>query len=321
MKTAVITGVLGQDGAYLAKFLLEKNYKVYGLVKKASILNTKNLLELKVLDDVELVQGDVTDESSTSNLIRKVVPDEFYNLAAQSNANASWELSRYTSNINAMGALNVLDALRNNCPECRYFQAGSSDQFGNNSQSPVDEQTAMSPENPYAVSKVFAHYMTNNYRAAHGLHASNGILFNHESPLRAQNFILSKMVHSAVRIYLKQQTTIKFGSIDVVRDWGYAPDFVEAMWMMLQQDFPDDYMVCTGRPASFEELLGIIFSYLGLNTWQQYIQIDSALARPTEVLVRYGNPAYTQKKIGWTARTSLEDMLHIMIDHAFKTYT
>ncbi|MFZ4600079.1 MAG: GDP-mannose 4,6-dehydratase, partial [Terrimicrobiaceae bacterium] len=246
---------------------------------------------------------------------------EFYNLAAQSNANASWQLPGYTTDVNAIGPLTVLEILRNIQPDCRYFQAGSSDQFGSLSAVPADEKTQFFPENPYAVSKLFAHHITINYRKGYKMHASNGILFNHESPIRAENFIMSKIVHGAVRIKLKKQQQIALGSTDVVRDWGYAPDFVEAMWKIVQHDVPDDYVVCTGRPASFEELIKITFNYLGFDDWRPYVKIDPALQRPTEVLVRYGNPDYIQKQLGWKARTSLENTLALMIEHTLKNLT
>lgn len=317
-KTAIITGVLGQDGSYLAKLLVEKNYQVYGLARKSNMLNLKNLIDLKIDKEIQIVQGDIADELSTSNLISKTRPDEFYNLAAQSNANASWQLPRYTANVNATGSLTVLEALRNNHPDCRYFQAGSSDQFGNLSVSPVNENTVFAPENPYAVSKLYAYHMTRNYRMGYNMHASNGILFNHESPVRAENFIMSKIVHGAVRIKLGQQQHIVMGSIDVVRDWGYAPDFVEAMWAIVQHDTPDDYVVCTGRPASFEDLIRITFEYLGFNDWRPYVKIDPTLQRPTEVRVRYGDPAYIKNKLGWAAKTSLENILGYMIEQTLR---
>jgi GDPmannose 4,6-dehydratase len=318
-KKAIITGILGQDGPYLAKLLLSKGYEVYGLAKKSNVLNLNNLLTLGIAKDITVIQGDVTDAMFVNNMIKSIKPDEIYNLAAQSSAGISWQLPNLTSQINAIGALNLLESIKNEAPECKFFQASSSDLFGNNQTFPLDENTPFAPQNPYAIAKLYAHWITVNYRSSFGLHTSNGILFNHESPLRSENFIISKIVTGAVKIKLGQQDHISMGGIDVIRDWGFAGDFVEAMWLMLQKDHGDNYLVCTGRPASFKEIIEIAFDAVGL-PWEPYIKINTSLQRPTEVIKRYGNPDYIKQQLGWSASTSLETLIDIMIKSSMDKY-
>lgn len=320
-KRALITGILGQDGPYLAQLLLEKGYEVHGLARQSSELQTRNLDYLGITKDVNIHRGDVADSANVSRLVTEVQPDEVYNLAANSSAASSWTLANYTTQVNSLGALNLLEAIHNYCPTARYFQAGSSDQFGSEVASPLNEQTPFAPTNPYAVSKLYAHWITRNFREGYKLHASNGILFNHESSLRNENFILSRIVHGAVRIKLQQPTKIKLGGIDVVRDWGASVDFVRAMWLMLQHDKPDDYVVCTGRPASFRDLIKITFDYLDIPNWEDHVTIDSGLKRPTEVVVRYGNPTHIQNQLGWKATITLEELIASMVDQTMENLT
>jgi GDPmannose 4,6-dehydratase len=315
---ALITGILGQDGPYLAQLLLSKGYEVHGLARLSSELRTRNLDYLGITREIRLHQGDIADSASIAELVRNIQPTEVYNLAANSSAASSWALANYTAQVNSLGALNLLEAIHNHQPDARYFQAGSSDQFGSEIASPLNEQTPFAPTNPYAVSKLYAHWITKNFREGYKMHASNGILFNHESSLRSENFILSRIVHAAVRIKLQQPAQIQLGGIDVVRDWGASVDFVRAMWMMLQHDKPDDYVVCTGRPASFRDLIQITFDYLNIPNWEKHVKIDTGLKRPTEVVIRYGDPTHIQTQLGWKATITLEQLIAGMVDQTME---
>lgn len=321
MKTAIVTGILGQDGAYLAELLVKKNYKVYGLTRKSNSLNFKNLKYLGIDKEIEIIQGDVTDDLSINSMIRNIPVDEFYNLAAQSSANFGWQIPKITSEINGFGPLIILESLKNERPECRFFQAGTSDMYGNNTMMPITEQSSMMPNSPYATAKLYAHWTVVNYREKYQLHATNGILFNHESALRQEPFLLSRIINGAVRVKLKKATHLELGRLDVVRDWGYAPDFVQGMWLSLQQPNADDYVFCTGRPASFEDIVRIVFEVLGHDDWRPFVRTNQSLSRSNEALIRYGDPGYTQKKLGWTASTSLEHMIENMVAQALKDLT
>lgn len=313
-KTAFVTGITGQDGPYLAKLLLEKNYRVVGLIKRYSNPNIENLKFLGIDRAIELVTGDITDENSINNLIKSFRPDEFYNLAAQSFVGVSWDLNKLTTEINAIGTLNILNAIKTHSTNTRFYQASTSEMFGNSSTGQQDENTPFRPRSPYGVSKLYAHWMTVNFRESYGLHTNCGILFNHESPLRGIEFVTRKITNGVARIKLGLDTKITLGNLDVTRDWGYAGDYVEAMWLMLQQDSPDDYVIATGQHHSIHELLDIAFNHVGLPDWTNYVESDPRFKRPAELHGLCGNSVKAKTKLGWSPKTEFEDMIKIMTD-------
>lgn len=315
MRCALITGISGQDGAYLSQLLLQKNYRVVGLVRRSSSqeINDHRLRELGIAQNVELVDGDLTDLSSLSRIVRKVSPDEVYNLAAQSFVGSSWHQPLLTAQVTAVGALNILEALRLDAPQARFYQASSSEMYGL-IKSPVQtELTPFHPRSPYAVAKLYAHWITVNYRESFGLHTSSGILFNHESPLRGREFVTRKVTDAVARIKLGVQEKVSLGNIDAKRDWGHARDYVQAMWLMLQKDKGDDYVVATGRTTSIRDMCRIAFRHVGLDP-DAHIVIDPALYRPAEVDVLLGDPSKAQRELGWRVQTSLEDMISEMVE-------
>jgi len=310
-KRALITGVTGQDGAYLSRLLLDKGYQVYGLVARRGSDALWRLRELNA--DVTLLVGDVTDVSSLLRAIEKAQPTEFYNLAAQSFVDKSWDLPSVTVQVSGMAVTNVLEAIRCTDPKIRFYQATSSEVFGR-VQSPVqDETTPFHPRSPYGVAKAFAHWLTVNYRESHGMHASSGILFNHESPLRGPEFVTRKISEGAARIKLGRQDRLKLGNLDAKRDWGFAGDYVEAMWRMLQQDVADDYVVATGRNVSVREFCRIAFSHVGLE-YEKFVDVDPALFRRAEVDAVLGSAAKAKARLGWSPKTSLEELVAMMVD-------
>jgi GDPmannose 4,6-dehydratase len=312
-RRALITGVTGQDGAYLARLLLDKGYRVYGMVARRGSDALWRLRELGVEDRVTLLVGDVTDLSSLLRAIEQAEPAEFYNLAAQSFVDKSWDLPSLTVQVTGMSVTNALEAIRCTDPKIRFYQATSSEVFGR-AQAPVqDEATLFHPRSPYGVAKAFGHWLTVNYRESHGMHASSGILFNHESPLRGPEFVTRKISASVARIKRGRQQKLLLGNLDARRDWGYAGDYVEAMWRMLQQDAADDYVIATGRSASVRDFCQLAFAHAGLD-YLRYVQVDSALLRRAEVDAVRGNPAKAQAKLGWTPRTSLEQLVAMMVD-------
>lgn len=313
-KTAFVTGITGQDGPYLAKLLLEKNYRVVGLIKRYSNPNIENLKFLGIDRAIELVTGDITDENSINNLIKSFRPDEFYNLAAQSFVGVSWDLNKLTTEINAIGTLNILNAIKTHSTNTRFYQASTSEMFGNSSIGQQDENTPFRPRSPYGVSKLYAHWMTINFRESYGLHTNCGILFNHESPLRGIEFVTRKITNGVARIKLGLDTKITLGNLDVTRDWGYAGDYVEAMWLMLQQDSPDDYVIATGQHHSIHELLDIAFNHVGLPDWTNYVESDPRFKRPAELHGLCGNSVKAKTKLGWSPKTEFKDMIKIMTD-------
>ena len=313
MLTAVITGVTGQDGAYLAKFLLEKGYRVYGTFRRVSRPNFGRLERLGVLEDMELIPFDLLDQSSMIEALRRVKPDEVYNLAAQSFVGASFEQPVATGEITGLGVTRLLDSVRLICPEAKFYQASSSEMFGKVQQIPQDEQTPFYPRSPYAAAKLYAHWVTVNYRQAYDMFACSGILFNHESPLRGLEFVTRKITYSAARIHHGLQKRLKLGNLSARRDWGYAADFVEGMWRMMQQDRPDTYVLATGENHSVEEFLEMAFSMVGLD-WRQHVDVDESLFRPTEVHTLLGNPAKAVDALGWEPkRTSLDTLVKMMV--------
>ncbi|WP_120290520.1 GDP-mannose 4,6-dehydratase [Tardiphaga sp. 71_E8_N1_1] len=319
MKRALITGVTGQDGAYLAALLLEKGYEVHGLVRRSSsadVIDAK-LRWLKIQNDVRFIDGNLLDLSSLIRTMRDVQPDEVYNLGAQSFVKSSWTQPLLTGQVTGLGAANVLEAVRLDAPQARFYQASSSEMYGLIQEPVQSETTPFYPRSPYAVAKVFAHYMTVNYRESFGLHASNGILFNHESPVRGIEFVTRKVTDGVARIKLGQQKELRLGNIDAKRDWGHSKDFVRAMWLMLQQDVADDYVIATGRTTTVRDMCRIAFDHVGLNI-DEHLVIDPALFRPAEVDVLLGNPAKAHARFGWKADISLEAMIHEMVEADLK---
>jgi GDPmannose 4,6-dehydratase len=315
MKRALITGITGQDGAYLSQFLLDKGYEVHGIVRRSSTseINDVRLRWLGVVDRVKLIDGDITDMSSLIRAMKLSNPDEVYNLAAQSFVKTSWQQPLLTGDVTGMGCTKVLEAIRLQKPETRFYQASSSEMYGLIREPVQAEQTPFYPRSPYAVSKLYAHWMTVNYRESFGLHASSGILFNHESPLRGIEFVTRKVTDGVARIKLGMAKDLRLGNIDAKRDWGHARDYVRAMWLMLQQDKPEDYVVATGRSVTIRDMCRIAFSYVGLDM-DAHVVIDPALFRPAEVDILLGDASKARTKLGWTAEVSLEEMIREMVD-------
>jgi GDPmannose 4,6-dehydratase len=319
-KRALITGVTGQDGSYLTEFLLGKGYEVHGMVRRASLFNTDRVDHLYHDPHVTgasltLHYGDLTDGTALRRVIEKIEPDEIYNLGAQSHVKVSFEVPEYTGDVVALGTLRLLEALRDHAAKGkrapRYYQAGSSEMFGA-TKPPQNETTAFYPRSPYAASKVAAHWYAVNYREAYGLFICNGILFNHESPRRGETFVTRKVTRAATRIKEGLQDKLFLGNLDARRDWGFAGDYVEAMWAMLQQDAPDDYVIATGEAHSVREMVELTFAELGLD-WKKHVEIDPRYLRPTEVDFLQGDPSKARDKLGWTARTSFKALIQAMI--------
>lgn len=314
MKSALITGITGQDGTYLAKFLLEKGYKVYGLLARRATATTWRLSELNVLEKIELLEGDLTDVTSIIRAIEIAEPDEFYNLGAQSFVGTSWKQPQLTAQSTGMGALNCLEAIRIINPKIKFYQASTSEMFGGMPEYPIQsETTPFHPRSPYGVAKLFAHWMTINYRESYDIFGCCGILFNHESPLRGIEFVTRKVTDAVARIKLGVQNDLHLGNIDAKRDWGFAGDYVEAMWLMLQQDKADTYVVATGKTTTVRDMCKIAFEHVGLD-YEKYVVIDPAFYRPAEVDLLLGNPQKAREKLGWEAKTSLKELINMMVD-------
>ncbi|WP_395652058.1 GDP-mannose 4,6-dehydratase [Brevundimonas sp.] len=315
MKTALITGVTGQDGAYLSQLLLQKGYKVHGLVRRSSHAegHFRRLQWLGIQNDVTYEDGNLLDVSALSRTIREIKPDEVYNLAAQSFVKASWQQPLLTSQVTAIGVNNVLEAVRLEAPEARFYQASSSEMYGLIQEPQQSEATPFYPRSPYAVAKLFGHWMTVNYRESFGLHTSSGILFNHESPLRGLEFVTRKVTDAAARIKLGLASELPMGNLDATRDWGHARDYVRAMWLMLQQESGDDYVVATGRTVSVRDLCRVAFEQVGLN-YEDYVKLDPAFLRPAEVDVLLGDPAKAKAKLGWTPEVTFEQLIAEMVE-------
>jgi GDPmannose 4,6-dehydratase len=322
MKTALITGITGQDGAYLASFLLEKGYAVHGLLRRSASAEIigERLRWLGVLDRVSLHDGDLIDLSSCIRIVGQVQPDEVYNLAAQSFVHASFQQPLLTGTVTGLGAANMLEAVRIVRPQARFYQASSSEMFGKIQEPVQSEHTPFYPRSPYAVAKLYAHWMTVNYRESFGLHASSGILFNHESPLRGIEFVTRKVTDGVARIKLGLATELMLGNLDATRDWGHARDYVEAMWAMLQQDVADDYVIATGRTTSIREFCRMAFAHAGLD-WQDHVRTSEALLRPAEVEVLLGDAGKANQHLGWRATTSLEQMVAEMVEADLARHT
>jgi len=312
-RRALVTGVTGQDGAYLSRLLLDKGYEVYGLVARRGSDALWRLRELGIDGRVALITGDVTDLSSLLRALQQARPAEVYNLAAQSFVDKSWDLPGVTVSVSGMAVTNVLEAIRNTDPKIRFYQATSSEVFGR-VQAPVqDESTPFHPRSPYGVAKAFGHWLTVNYRESHGMHCSSGILFNHESPLRGPEFVTRKISAGVARIKLGREHKLRLGNLDAKRDWGFAGDYVEAMWRMLQQETAGDYVVATGRNASVRDFCRIAFSHAGLD-YQEHVEVDPALFRRAEVDAVLGSAERARAQLGWEPKTSLEELVAMMVD-------
>src|SRR5271166_4909760 len=314
-KRALITGITGQDGAYLSKFLLEKGYSVTGVVRRSSHagVDDHRLRWIGVIDSVELRDGDLSDLSSLIRIVQDTKPDEVYNLAAQSFVYSSWQQPILTASITAVGVTNVLEALRQIKPDARFYQASSSEMFGKVQQPIQSETTPFYPRSPYAVAKLYGHWITVNYRESFGLHASSGILFNHESPLRGTEFVTRKVTEGVARIKRGLARELRLGNIDAKRDWGHAKDYVRAMWAMLQQDVPDDYVIATGRTTSVREMCSIAFGHVGL-AMEDHLVIDPALFRPAEVDVLLGDASKARACLDWKPEIGFSEMIGEMVD-------
>jgi GDPmannose 4,6-dehydratase len=315
-KTAFITGITGQDGSYLAELLLSKGYKVHGLIRRSSSFNTERIEGIYQdphlnARNLYLHYGDLSDATSLINLLRDIKPDEVYNLAAQSHVKVSFEIPDYTGSITALGTLRILEALRAADTKARFYQASSSELYGS-TPPPQSETSPFHPRSPYAVSKLYAFWSTVNYREAYGMHASNGILFNHESPRRGQTFVTRKITYAVARIAAGVQEKLYLGNLDAVRDWGYAKEFVEAMWLMVQQDQPDDYVVATGKAATVKDFVAAAFSEANLE-WEKYVEIDPRYFRPAEVDALVGDYSKAKTKLNWEPKTDWKELAKIMV--------
>ena len=311
MKRALITGITGQDGSYLAEFLLDRGYQVFGVVRRSSIANSERVDHL--LDRISFIQADLLDQSSLMSALREARPQEVYNLAAQSFVPTSWHQPVLTGEFTALGVTRMLEAVRAVDPSIRFYQASSSEMFGNPIECPQRETTPFHPRSPYGVAKVYGHYLTVNYRESYGLFACSGILFNHESPRRGIEFVTRKVSQGVAKIKLGLTRELRLGNLAAKRDWGFAGDYVKAMWLMLNQDEPDDYVVATGTAHSVENLVRTAFSVVGLN-WQEFLKIDEALFRPAEVDHLLGDSTKAQQKLGWETHVSFEELVAMMVD-------
>lgn len=328
MKKALITGITGQDGSYLAEFLLAKGYEVHGIIRRASTFNTSRIDHI-YKDPHEsglrlnLHYGDLADAENIRKLIYKIQPDEFYNLGAQSHVRVSFDIPEYTANITGLGALRVLEALRDfqehTGKKVKFYQASSSEMFGS-APPPQSERTPFHPRSPYGVAKVFAYHATVNYREAYGMFAVNGILFNHESPRRGETFVTRKIARGVARIKAELDQKLYLGNLEAKRDWGYAPEYVEAMWLMLQQDEPEDFVIGTGEAYSVGEFAKEAFGYAGILDWKKYVEIDPRYYRPAEVDSLIADPRRAHEKLGWKAQTTAPALMRLMVDEELKNY-
>lgn len=318
MKKALITGITGQDGSYLAEFLLGKRYEVYGIVRRSSSINRMRLDSIyqgpqAAHRNLNLMYGDLGDASSINRILRTVRPDEIYNLAAQSHVKVSFEIPEYTAEVTALGALRILEAIVESGLRTRFYQASSSELYGRSEETPQNEKTPFQPVSPYAVSKLFAYWTTVNYRDSYGIFACNGILFNHESPRRGETFVTRKITRAAARIKLGLQDRLELGNLDASRDWGYAKDYVEAMWLMLQQKKADDYVIATGETHTVKEFLDEAFGYAGLDV-KKHVRINKRYFRPIEVNVLRGDASKARKELGWKPKTRFKELVRLMVD-------
>jgi GDPmannose 4,6-dehydratase len=317
-KKALITGITGQDGSYLAEQLLEKGYEVHGLVRRSSSINTQRIDHIysdpfKQTTDLHLHYGDLADASSLNRVIEQVAPDEIYNLAAQSHVKVSFEIPEYTGEVTGLGTLRLLEAIRETEVPARFYQASSSELYGLVQEVPQNEDTPFYPRSPYAVAKLYAYWIVVNYREGYGLHASNGILFNHESPRRGETFVTRKITRAVARIKAGVQDKLYLGNLDAKRDWGFAGDYTEAQWLILQQDEPDDYVIATGQTHTVREFVERAFKRVDLN-YEDYVEVDPRYFRPTEVDLLIGDPSRAEKKLNWKPKVTFEGLVDMMVD-------
>lgn len=317
MKTALITGITGQDGAYLARLLLLKGYRVFGGFRRASTINLDRLEYLGVRDQVELIPFDLLDQGGMIRVLEKVEPAEVYNLAAQSFVGVSFEQPVVTGGVTGLGAARLLEGIRIVNPRIKFYQASTSEMFGRVQTVPQNENTPFYPRSPYAAAKLYAHWMTVNYRESYGIFACNGILFNHESEIRGLEFVTRKITHTVARIKRGLTAELRLGNLEARRDWGYAPEFVEAMWLMLQQEEPDDYVVATGETHSVRDFAAEAFANVGLD-WRDYVVVDPAFCRPADVELLIGDPSKAGEKLGWRPQTTFKDLVRLMVEADMK---
>jgi GDPmannose 4,6-dehydratase len=318
MKKALITGITGQDGSYLAELLLEKGYKVFGLTRRTSTVNNERIKHIQ--EKITLLQGDLLDQSSLAAAVNDSQPDEVYNLAAQSFVKTSWNQPVLTGEFTAIGVVRMLEAIRTVNPKIKFYQASSSEMFGKVTETPQKETTRFHPRSPYGVAKVYGHYITLNYRESYDMFACSGILFNHESPRRGLEFVTRKISHAVARISLGKQKDLELGNLDAKRDWGFAGDYVEAMWLMLQQDKPEDYVISTGETHSVKEFVEIAFGAVGITDWEKYVISDRPeYLRPAEVDYLIGDSSKAEKELGWTSKTSFKELVEMMVKADIET--
>lgn len=321
MKRALITGITGQDGSYLAELLLDKGYEVHGVIRRSSTFNTSRIEHLykdphdKTIK-FHLHYGDITDGVGISNLVRDLEPHEIYNLAAQSHVKVSFEMPDFTAQVDAVGTIRLLEAIRAAKIDTKFYQASTSELYGS-TPPPQSENSPFAPRSPYAAAKLYSYWVVRNYRDAYGLHATNGILFNHESPRRGETFVTRKITMAAARIKLGLQSKLYLGNLDAIRDWGFAPEYVESMWRMLQKEDPEDYVVATGVGATVRDFCEVSFSALGMD-YREYVEIEDRYKRPTEVDALIGDPAKAEKNLGWTAKTHWKELAEIMVESDFR---
>ncbi len=315
-KTALVTGILGQDGPYLAKLLLENDYRVFGVIPRHANANFTNTEYLGITEKIDFVTGDMADEGSLLHLVRGTRPDEVYNLAAQSFVGASWDLAKLTTEVNGLGVLYLLNAIKHHQPTAKFYQASTSEMFGNSSEDGgvQTEKTPFHPRSPYAISKLYAYWMTVNFRESYGMFTVNGILFNHESPIRGKEFVTRKITDGVAKIKLGLADEIRLGNLDARRDWGFAGDYVEAMWLMMQQSEGNDYLVSTGETHSIREFLDAAFAHAGVSDWQNYVKIDPRFKRPAEVNVLQGKAFKAAERLGWKPKVGFEELVGMMVD-------
>jgi GDPmannose 4,6-dehydratase len=317
-KRALITGITGQDGSYLTELLLSKDYEVFGIIRRSSSFNTQRIDHIyqdphESGNRFRLVYGDLNDASSLNKILRDVQPDEIYNLGAQSHVRVSFDIPEYTAEIGALGTLRLLEAIRETGLNPKFYQASSSELFGKVQEIPQRETTPFYPRSPYGVAKLYAYWITVNYRESYGIYACNGILYNHESPRRNETFVTRKVTRAAAAIKLGLRNKLFLGNLDAKRDWGYAPEFVEAMWLMLQQEKPDDYIVATGETHSIRELLDVAFGCVGLD-WQEFVEVDPRYYRPAEVDILIGDASKAERILGWKPKVRFKELVQIMVD-------
>ncbi|AFR71764.1 GDP-D-mannose dehydratase [Brachyspira pilosicoli WesB] len=319
MKKALITGITGQDGSYLAELLLEKGYEVHGIIRRSSSFNTERIDHLYSdphINDVRMFlhYGDLSDSSNLSRLLEKIQPDEIYNLAAQSHVRVSFDMPEYTADVVGLGTIRILDAIKETHIKTKFYQASTSELYGKVVETPQTEKTPFYPRSPYACAKLYSYWITVNYRESYDMYACNGILFNHESPRRGETFVTKKITHAIAKILKKEQDKLYLGNLDAKRDWGYAKDYVEAMWLMLQQEKADDYVIATGETHSVKEFLDEAFGLVGLD-WKKYVEIDARYYRPAEVDLLLGDPTKAKEKLGWKPKTTFKELVKIMLEY------